>query len=140
PAPRPGGESVGAARAGARLGRADVVEGGADRPDAEVVLALGQGAGAAAGHRDVREARGGAYLDVVDELEGQAQGVEARAEVRARGRDLDPRRVVGEPGHQTSPSARAAASGRGAMTSGSTSAAPSAVAVSLSPLPRSEEH
>src|SRR5690606_15403584 len=57
-------------------------------------------------------------------------------EVGAGGGDLYPHRVVREPAHRhASPSAAAVAAACGATTSGSMSALPRAVAVSLRPLP-----
>ena len=102
--------------------------------DDEVRVVDGQGPGALALHLDgqarLRD-RGG---QLVAQLEGQAEGVEARAEV-GRGRGyVDPDRSVDE-GHRR-PAAAAAWSTSASMTASTRSPADSsAVAVSLSPWP-----
>ena len=75
-------------------------------------------------------------LELVAQVERQAEGVVAGAEIGRGGRHRDPHRTVDEPGHQRSPAAAAAAStSASTMLSTRCPKPSSAVAVSLRPWP-----
>ncbi len=69
---------------------AEQVEGGAQGPYEEVALVARQGVGALAGDVDVQPGVGDPDDDVVVQPQGQAEGVEAGAEVGAGGGDAHP--------------------------------------------------
>ena len=103
----------------------------AHRADDEVVLVERHDAGTLAGHLDDEAGAGQLALELVAQVEGQPERVEAGAEVGRGGRDRDPHRR-----HQRSPAASAASVTSASMTDSTSGPKPSsAVAVSLSPWP-----
>ena len=108
------------------------VEGPAHRADHEVVLVERYGAGTGAGHLDDEAGAGQLALQLVAQVEGEAERVEAGTQVRGGRRDTDP----GHTGHHRSPAASAAAVTSGSTTDSTSGPNPSsAVAVSLRPWP-----
>src|SRR5699024_9610652 len=117
------------------LGSAAVVERGAQRPHDQVLLALGYLPGAGTGDLHAGRPGGGSHLQVVVDAMGQAESVESRAQVGAGGRHPHTGLITDQAYDQARPRARTASAVRAGITSGSTRASPSAVAVSFRPCP-----